>query len=145
MKRSDFTIKINAPREKVWEVLWNDSTYREWTKVFSEGSRAVSDWKEGSKVQFLSETGEGMFSKIAKKVPNEFMSFTHLGVMKDGKELPIDKETEKWSGAQENYTLKEAGGLTELKVELDTVDDYQEYFNETFPKALAKVKDLAES
>src|SRR6188508_3009161 len=88
MKKANFTVKINAPKEKVWEVLWNDKTYREWTSVFSEGSYAVSDWKEGSKVQFLGPEGGGMFSKIAKLVPNEYMSFEHLGELKDGQEQP---------------------------------------------------------
>jgi hypothetical protein len=40
------------------ESMWDDSTYRQWTSAFSEGSHAVSDWKEGSKVLFLSPEGE---------------------------------------------------------------------------------------
>ena len=45
MEKQEFKISINAPREKVWEVLWNDTTYPAWTAVFSEGSHAVTDWK----------------------------------------------------------------------------------------------------
>ena len=145
MNKERFSIKINAPKEKVWNVLWNDATYRMWTSVFSEGSYADTDWKEGSKVLFLSAKGDGMFSTIAKKVPNEFMSFKHLGVVKNGKEEPGDEETKKWSGALENYTLKETGGSTELKVEIDVTQEFQNYFRETFPKAFEKVKALSES
>ena len=50
MERKEFTIDINAPREKVWDVLWQDDSYRKWTSVFSEGSHAETDWKKGSKV-----------------------------------------------------------------------------------------------
>ena len=32
---------INAPKEKVWKVLWDDSSYRKWTSVFMEGSYVV--------------------------------------------------------------------------------------------------------
>lgn len=141
MKKERFSIKIEAPKEKVWNVLWNDATYRMWTSVFHEGSHAVTDWKEGSKVLFLGPDGSGMYSTIAKKIPNEFMSFKHLGEVKEGKEQPQSE----WSGAMENYTLKETDGSTELIVEMDITEGFQDYFRETFPKALEKVKELSES
>src|SRR3989337_938248 len=119
MKRLNFSTTINAPKEKVWKVLWDDATYRKWTSAFGEGSYAVSEWKEGSKILFLAPGGDGMFSSIARLVPNEYMSFAHLGVVKEGKEQPADAETEKWSGAMENYTLNETAGTTELTVEID--------------------------
>jgi len=52
MKQLHFSIDIDSPRERVWEVLWEDATYRDWTSGFSEGSYAVSDWREGSKTMF---------------------------------------------------------------------------------------------
>ncbi|HUM45794.1 MAG TPA: SRPBCC domain-containing protein [Chitinophagales bacterium] len=141
MQTLSIPIKINAPKEKVWKVLWDDTTYRQWTGAFHEGSYAVSDWNEGSKILFLGPGGDGgMYSTIAKKIPNEFMSFKHLGEVKDGKEQP----TSEWSGAFENYTLKETAGVTELTVEIDVTDDFSNYFKDTFPKALEKVKSLAE-
>ena len=144
MKKEKFSIDIHAPREKVWKVLWDDDTYRHWTSVFSAGSYAVSDWKEGSRIQFLSSDGNGMFSEIAKSRPPEFMSFRHLGVIKDGEEQHMDQETENWVGALENYELTQKNGVTELTVEMDVTEDFQKYFQETFPKALEKVKELAE-
>jgi len=41
MKKIQFSTEINAPKEKVWNVLWDDATYRKWVSVFSEGSKAV--------------------------------------------------------------------------------------------------------
>jgi len=68
MSKLHFSTDIQAPRATVWNVLWNDATYREWTSVFSEGSYAVSDWNEGSKVQFLDSTGgSGMSAVIQQK------------------------------------------------------------------------------
>ena len=78
MEKKQFKILINAPREKVWEKLWNDASYREWTSVFSEGSAAETDWKEGSRVLFTDGKGNGMVSTIAVKKPNEVMSFRPL-------------------------------------------------------------------
>ena len=43
MKRINFTSHINASPEKVWNALWKDGTYREWTSAFSEGSSAESE------------------------------------------------------------------------------------------------------
>lgn len=78
--------------KKIWNVLWTDATYRMWTSAFCEGSYAVSDWKEGSKILFLSPDGGGMSSIIAKNIPNEFMSFKHLTEVKNNEEQPIDEK-----------------------------------------------------
>lgn len=144
MKRLKFSIDIHASKQKIWDTLWDDATYRKWTSAFSEGSYAVSDWKEGDKILFLGSTGEGMYSIINSNINNEFMSFKHLGVVKDGIEQPLDEETKKWSGATENYALIENGDLTTLNVELDSTDEHYDYFEKTFPKALAIVKEIAE-
>lgn len=144
MKTLHYNITINAPKDKVWNALWEDANYRKWTSAFTEGSYAISDWKEGSAIQFLGPDGHGMFSRISKRVENEYMEFTHLGTLKDRKEQPEDEETRKWKGAKESYTLKETKGTTELSVSVDAVDEYASHFEESFPKALQLVKEIAE-
>ena len=144
METVHYSVKINASKERVWDILWGDLTYPEWTSVFTEGSAVVTDWEKGSKVLFLSGTDDGMYSVIEEKIPNEYMSFKDLGMVKEGKELPIDEETKKWSGSLEKYSLKETDDMTILKVDLDTEESSVESFNKLFPAALKKVKDLAE-
>lgn len=46
MHKLRFSIDIKAPRERVWKVLWDDATFRDWASVFMEGSYINSDWKE---------------------------------------------------------------------------------------------------
>ncbi|ESU26342.1 hypothetical protein FLJC2902T_28250 [Flavobacterium limnosediminis JC2902] len=145
MKKVKFTVAIDAPREKVWNVLWNDDTYKKWTSVFSEGSKAVSDWKEGSKIHFLDANNNGMYSMISKYVDNETMNFTHIGNIKNGEEQPQDETTQSWSGCTENYLLTDASGGTLLSVEMDMTEEFINYFNEKFPLALDFVKKLAEA
>lgn len=140
MKKIKYSIKIKAPKEKVWDTLWNDSTYRLWTSVFTNGSHAVSDWNEGSEIRFLNGKGDGMFSIIETKIPNQQMSFKHLGEIKNGVETTVH-----WAGAMENYFLEESNGETELTMEMDMNEEFEKYFSEIFPKAIALVKQISES
>lgn len=144
MKKIQFQLQINASRSRVWNTLWNDSTYPLWTSVFCEGTRAETDWQEGSKVLFVDGNGSGMSSKIARFIAHEFISFQHLGMVKEGIEDFATAEAQIWSGAFENYTLRENGAGTELTVDLDVDDSFESYFQETFPKALQRLKELAE-
>jgi len=145
MEKQQFKINIHAPKEKVWKVLWNMDSYKKWTSVFSEGSTVETDnWKKGSKVRFGDGKGEWMVAKIKDNIPNEFMSIQHLGMVKDGVEDLESDKVKSWAGAEENYTLKGNNGNTELIVDMDMTDEYKDYFINTWPKALEKVKDLAE-
>lgn len=141
MVKEKFTTMINAARNAVWHVLWTDEYYRKWTAVFSEGSYAESDWNEGSEIKFLAKTGSGMYSMIEKKSEPDVMSFKHIGEIKDGEKQPPGS----WSGAKETYFLKDVDGKTELTVEMDITEEYMSYFKEHFPKAIAVIKELAES
>lgn len=134
-----FTTNIKATKETVWDNLWNDKTYREWTAAFMEGSYAESDWNEGSKIAFLSPKGAGMFGIIEKKIPNQQMSFKHLGEIVNGVE-----EKKDWGGATENYYLQEKDGSTELKVTMDATPDFAAYLNVAFPNALETLKHMSE-
>lgn len=149
MEKINFSTSINAPKEKVWNALWEDANYRNWTAAFHEGSYAQTDnWKVGSKVLFLGPDGSGgsggMVSKVAANRPNEFMSFEHLGEVKNGVEDTTSDKVKVWAGAMENYTLSETGGKTMVAVELDIDAEYKDYFVKTWPVALQKLKELAE-
>ena len=144
MGKQEFKIELDAPREKVWDVLWGKETYPLWTAPFGEGSRAETDWKEGSKVLFLNADNEGMVARIAKNIPNEYMSIEHLGVVMGGIEHTENEKSGEWAGSLENYTLKEANGKTQLMVDMDVTEEYQDFFNTTWPIALGKVKELSE-
>lgn len=145
----DFNIEIKASREKVWDVLFGKETYPKWAAVFSEGSNVKTDWKKGSKAIFLDESDRGMVSRIAESVPNEFLSIEHLGMYDKGVEDYESEHVKAWAGSIESYTLTEANGITNLAVlmEVQESEDNKpmlEMFADMWPKALAKVKELAE-
>lgn len=149
MQKLNYSIDINAPKEKVWDTMISDATYREWTAPFNKGgSYFEGSWDKGSKMLFIGsdEQGKlgGMVAMIEENKPYEFISIKHVGVLKDGAEDLTSYETKKWAGAHENYTFKEENGVTSLIIDTDTVEEFKEYFNETWPKALQKLKELAE-
>jgi hypothetical protein len=144
MNRVTFSITINAQKEKIWKVMLDDSTYRDWSSAFQEGSYAVTDWKEGSKALFLTPEGSGMVSRIVGHRPNEFLSIKHLGTVKNGVEDTDSEKSKEWTNALENYTLREQDGKSTLTVEMDVTEEYRSYFEETWPKALGKLKEISE-
>ena len=142
MNENIFEITINAPASKVWQCLWEDGSYMQWTSVFCIGSYTKSDWQLGSKIQFLSPGGGGMYSEIVELLPNKKMTFKHIGEIKEYQEQPF--EVNDWSGSKESYALTETNGQTQLKVSVDFTDEMASYFNDVFPKALLNLKELAE-
>lgn len=148
MQKLNFKIDINVPKEKVWNTMLEDKTYREWTEVFSPGSHYIGSWDNGSKILFLGPNEQGvmggMISRIKENRKHEYISIEHLGVVQDGKEDTTSDEVKKWAGSLENYTFKDLNGKTELLVDMDINDDYKDMFNEIWPKALQKLKQLAE-
>ena len=146
MAKKEFRITIDAPKEKVWQVLWDLQTYPVWTTAFSPSSNVRTDnWKKDSKVLFTDGSGNGMVSMVAENIPNKFMSFRHLGELKDGVEDTSGERVSAWAGATENYTLKDNGGKTELVIDLDITEEFADMFDEMWPKALDKVKELSEN
>jgi uncharacterized protein YndB with AHSA1/START domain len=147
MENLHFKIDIKASAEKVWKILWEDATYRQWTEVFAPGSRAESDWKKGSRVLFLDKDDNGTVSEIDALIPNEHISFKHLRSIKKGVELMDDPEDKIWTGSHEKYTLKNKDGITELDVLLESVgmtEKMFQYFEKTWPQALQTLKKLSE-
>ncbi len=150
MHKLNFSIVIHAPKEKVWNTMLDDATYRVWTEAFAPGSHYVGDWSKGSKILFLGpdqNTGKmgGMVSRIKENRRHEYISIEHLGMVQDGKEDTTSEAVQAWVGVHENYTFKEKGNKTEVLVDMDSAGgDFEEMFKDVWPKALQKLKELSE-
>jgi hypothetical protein len=134
-----FSAQINATRETVWNTLLGLETYKVWTAPFCEGSYYEGSWDQGERIRFLAPNGDGVSSVIAENRLYEFVSIKHLGVIKGGVEKPAQ-----WAPSFENYTLRPAEGETELAIAIEVGPEFEQYTRETWPKALAKIKFLAE-
>jgi hypothetical protein len=151
MKKMQFKVSINAPADKVYDVMLgisNKLTYEQWTAMFNPTSTYNGNWDKGSKIQFIGidEKGEkgGMVSEIADNIPNRFVSIRHYGLLKANVEITEGPEVEKWANGFENYTFEEINGTTTVTVDLDTAEDFSDYMNQAYPKALGKLKEICE-
>lgn len=140
MQKIFFEIQIDAVPEKVWDVLWSDITYRQWTTAFTEGSFYQGTFEEGSIMKFFDPNNNGMYSRVEKNIPHKEVKFLHLGEIYDGVETPQD-----WGEATEAYVLEETETGTILKIEIQTPEEFKEFFEEKFPVALGIVKNLSEN
>ena len=103
---------------------------------------------QGSKILFVGvdENGErgGMVSRIIENIPEQFVSIQHYGLLKADQEITEGPEVEKWANGLENYTFEENNGTTTITVDLDTTEEFIGFMNETYPKALDKLKEICE-
>lgn len=152
MKKLQFSVEINTPVHKVFDFMLgiqNQSTYEQWTALFNPTSTYEGSWEKGSKMLFVGfdEKGEkgGMISEIYDNILNQYISIRHYGLVKGNTEITSGPEVEKWANGFENYTFKENDGVTTVTVELDSTEEFLDYMNETYPKALHKLKEICES
>jgi hypothetical protein len=142
MNTLQFSIEINASQEKVWNTLWQDETFRDWASIIDPGTYLKGELKEGQEVQFISfENGYGVTSLVEKIIPGQFLLLRHHADTQESGKQEREKE---WTGGTEEYALMETGGKTTLSTTFDVPQNLENYFKDTYPKALERVKVLAE-
>jgi uncharacterized protein YndB with AHSA1/START domain len=143
-----YTVNIDKPKDHVFHTMLAPSSYAEWTSVFTPSSHYDGEWKEGAKMRFLATDADGklngMLSKIWKVVPNEMVVIEHHGDIINNEEMTTGEFIDQWSGALEKYFYEDNGSGTTLKVELDSVPAFFSFFEEQYPKALLKLKEVCE-
>lgn len=142
MREMQFRVEVHATKEKVWNTLWQDETFRQWAGIIDPGTYMSGELKEGNEVQFISsENGYGVISLVEKLIEGEFLLFRHRADTKEGGKGEREKE---WTGGAESYRLAEKDGTTTLTASFDVPPELEEYFKVNYPKALDRVKILAE-
>jgi hypothetical protein len=102
----------------------------------------VRELEEGNEVQFISAAdGYGVTSLVEKLVPHEYLLLRHRADTQDDGKRERDDE---WTGGEESYSLAETDGTTTLSVAFGVPAELEDYFTVNYPKALEKVKVLAE-
>lgn len=143
MNEMKFSVEIQANKEKVWDTLWQDETFREWAGLIDPGTYMKGELQEGNEVEFISaENGYGVTSLVEKLVPNECLLLRHHADTQNSGEQERAKE---WTGGTESYTLAETDGTTTLTAAFDVPPELEDYFQTAYPKALNRIKELAEA
>ena len=146
METLKYQVEIDATAEKVWDVLWNEKTYSQWTHFFSPGSVMQTDWKVGGKTYFTDSSRQnGMVSTIESIEEPKHLIFKHLGELHNGVEDVDSEKVKAWNGSLEAYYLEENNGKTLLKVEVDVDNSYKDMMDEGFKKGLEIIKNLSEN
>lgn len=142
MKELRFSVDIRAPKERVWDILWQDKTFRDWAGLIDPGTYMQGELQEGNEVQYISaENGYGVTSLVEKLVPAEFLLLRHQADTQDAGARGREKQ---WTGGTESYSLTENSGITTLAVAFGVPPELEDYFLAAYPKALERVKVLAE-
>lgn len=151
MQKLQFIKEINATAQKVYETmlgLKDKSTYEYWTSAFNPTSTYEGSWEKGSKMYFVGEYENGkkggMISEIEEHQPSRFVSIRHYGILDGETEITTGEQVEKWAGGHENYLYQENNGITTVTVDIDAVEEYLDYFKNTYPAALDKLKEISE-
>lgn len=145
MATFNYEIIINAPIQKVWDLLWDDKTYGEWTQFFAPGSRFKTDWKIGGETFFTDSEGNGMFSTIKSMNEPKEVIFSHLGMVRNGEVDAATINQLEWSGAEEKYFLREIdANSTELRAEAHATAEMEGMMNRGFNEGFKVLKKLAE-
>lgn len=147
MEKLHFTVQIDAPVHTVWSTMLNDETYRDWSSAFGEGSHFEGSWDLGSEIRFLGPEDDGsmsgMIGTVIENRPDERVTVEYVGeIMKD---VERTGDEARFYGAHESYAFDESGGVTTLDVEVDTEEEFAAMFDELWPVALGKLKELAEA
>ena len=151
MIKLQFKIEINATPHQVYETmlgLIDKRTYEYWTSAFNPTSTFEGSWEKGAKIFFIGtdENGKkgGMVSEIMAHKPAEFVSIKHFGFLDGDTEITTGEQVEKWAGGHENYIFSKKNTMTEVTVEMETIDEYLSFFNKTYPAALERLKEISE-
>ena len=149
MQTLHFDTTIDAPVATVWNTMLDDATYRDWAGVFHEGSHYTGGWQKGEEIRFLGPNDDGslggMIGVIVENREHEFVSIEYTGMVDGAVDDTTSDAARTIAGTHENYTFSSDGSATTLTVDLDVDDDWVAMFQEMWPRALDRLKQLAEA
>lgn len=140
-----FSIAINAGKQKVWETMLQPATYKIWTDAAWPGSKYDGEWKQGARLKFTGGGGGGTMALIEVCNPCDYLFARHIAIINSDGSLDTDSEMAKeWTGVKEAYQFTETDGVTTLEVFIETFEKWTNMFDEGWPIALEKLKELCE-
>jgi uncharacterized protein YndB with AHSA1/START domain len=139
MQTIEKTIEIDAPIEKVYEVLVNPQYTRAWGNAFSAGAYVESDWKPGSEVVWKDKDGNVGAKGLV--VENEPMRRITVAFYDDVNEKPPAQPGQ----YKEVYSVQTSRHQSRLEIVASGLPDSDVVIHSPlWDKALLMIKELAE-
>ena len=92
------SVRIEATKEAVWDVLLTPGCFAEWAEAFSPGTRVKADWKLGGKVCYTDREGYGLAGKVVVFEPNKKITVEYEGELFDHRLDPTMEFQHDWKG-----------------------------------------------
>lgn len=137
------SIVLNAPKERVWNILFDTTLSRIWYNEFGVGSHIETDWQIGSRLVMTDDTGTGLVGKVIENKLWETMSLEYEGIVIDGLEDRQSEYALPIIGNKETYCLQERGDVTLLYIRCDMADAFFEAMSLAWDRALQKIIELS--
>ncbi|MET4081532.1 uncharacterized protein YndB with AHSA1/START domain [Pedobacter sp. UYP30] len=102
------TITINAPKQKIWDIL----TKPEFVKLWQYGSKLQTSWEVGTTIKFRTEWEDKVFEQWGKVIefkPTDKLSYSLFAPRPDVEDKPENYFIM-------NYVLTEINGKTKLEI-----------------------------
>ena len=145
MVKLNYEITITAPIDAVWKTMSEHGLYEKWACAFSPDSTFEGVFEQGNEIKFIDPNRGGTKARLDKVVKHKEVRATHIAtITKEGVEETTGPMTKKWIGSKEGYIFIEDDGKTTVKVEIETNSDFAEMFENMWPKALIKLKEVCE-
>ena len=146
MKKLEYSIAIDAPARKVWDCMLQLENYKIWVAASWPGSSYEGEWKEGSEIRFVGSDGSGTLAHMEEVKEYNTIRAVHTAVLlKGGVKDTSSPLAANWVNTKESYFFTESDGRTTLNVEIETKPEYEKMFDDGWPAALAKLKEICEA
>lgn len=104
------------------------------------GTYFEGNWEEVSIMKFLDQKNNGMYNLVEINKENQLLRMKHIGWIMDGELSP-----QGWEDSTVTYILEPDDNGTLLKVEVNSLDEFVEFFNTKYPQNFELIKNLSES
>ncbi len=138
------SIKINASKEKLWQILTEQPYLNDWTSAFMSGSNVKGEFKEGAQILYLDPSGIGVVGKVSECKPNKSLKVSILAEVRDGKPDFDHPDSKRWEGSYDHYQITENDGGSTLSLDSVFPAEFYDDFVQGWKKMLVRFKELAE-
>jgi len=149
MKNLKFSIDIQSSPAHVYDTMIHPNLLLDWLRVFSVDSSYSGDWDKGGYITFttINENGIlcGLKCVVEENNLNELIVLQPIELMEGEEFFTSPEKLNDLEKTSEKYIFEETEDGARLRIEAVVIEEQEEYFLETWPIALSKIKTMCEN